>query len=96
MGDVFAAPASGMFRIHRPYSGAMPEPIREFVQTAEHLNCHYIYEKDRILDELLYGLKLKLHHFAADHVTQIVFPEPAESGEAVHQDFKAEIAPQSK
>ena len=74
----------------------MTKLISEFVQTVEHLNYHYIYEKDRMPDSLLYGLKLELHHFAADYVAQIVFPEPPESGEAVHQNFKAQISPQGK
>jgi hypothetical protein len=39
------------------------------------------------------GFELEFHHLAADYITEIVFPKPAEAWEMVHQEFKAQPAP---
>lgn len=77
---------------------AGPTPVRasNAAGASDGAVCRTTCKTGRAARPLFQDFELKLHHLAPHYEAQVVLPEAPEAGKGIHQQFEAEIPPQSK
>lgn len=77
-------------------AGPRPTPVSNGADASGGATRRTPCRTDPAARPLFQDFKLKLHHLPPNHEAQVVLPEAPEAWRCVHQQFEAEIPPQSK